>query len=1114
MKKDSAQPQQPTATTLTPHHFLKWTDAKRRQPRQRGWMLSIGKLGRGQARYYLDKVAEGAEDYYTGEGEAPGEWIGDAADKLGLEGEVEADQLEAMLSGRNPADGEPLVGMRGVPANGAIPGFDLTFSAPKSVSLLWALGGAEAAGEVKAAHREAVGAALAYMQREACWTRRGAGGSEFLKGEGYLAAAYRHRTSRNGDPQLHTHVLVANATRADGRWTRLYHPAIYDHATTASYIYEAHLRHELTRRLGVEWQPTRKGIAEIEGFADEHLRAFSTRRKEILEAAGQNASARSMQVATLATRKPKEPDVGKGQLLERWRAKAKEIGLGRETIEETFDLSARHWNAAESRHVLGDRTLGRKATESASHFDRRDTIQAVADSLSGGAPGAEIERLADAFLSSEEVIRIGASRNGPRYTTQRIWGLEREALAAVEKMKAEGPTPAGELIAARVISARPTLKDDQRELVQRLLTGGEGVVVVIGEAGTGKTYALVAAAEGWAQAGIEVQAVAPTWRAADVMRAGGLPATTVAGLLAQLDRAERDGRRDLAEGSVLLVDEAGMVDSADLARLIEHSRWADTKLVLVGDPEQLGEIEAGGLFRAVADRTEPIHLNEVIRHEHELEREAARLIREGEGREALRLYEAENRVRVTQNAEERREVMVRDWHESFERGEDAMMIAKRNAGVAKLNELAREVRRQEGGLGAEEIAVGEAMFAAGDQVITRVNDPRAEVFNRERWQVAEVDAAKERLVLEGIDQAKRVELGPEYLSRTNPYSDAPALEHAYAVTTYSAQGSTVDHAFVGADPSMDKQEMYVATSRSRGETRLYATPEIQSWREEIAPTSPYLREGIPHIGEAAERDRAQLAAHDVSLRSRFEGLPTEQLVARHRELETAAGREKAVEERRTELNEQIDRAYGNLDRAQMRREREGRGDAVPPTQAAPLGAGGGSADGGAHQWPARSPSRRAGCDAGSGRRRPPRASRSRSGPRRAGAAGDHRRPRRPDPLHPSGAGGEAERPGQAEGLGPGRRRHRELPLAKRDQRPQASAWPRGGEGRPARAPPADSAADSRGQPTIGARRVCDPQPRHRARRAQHRPVEPPTYLRLKRRSGGRQPPLGVGRKRP
>ncbi len=884
-------------------------------------MLSIGKLGKGQECYYLDKVAEGAEDYYSGEGEVAGEWLGDAAEDLGLSGEVEAAQLEAMLTGRNPVDGEPLVGMRGVPSSGSVPGFDLTFSAPKSVSLLWGLGGPVAAVEVKAAHREAVTAALDYMQREACWTRRGAGGSEFVQGNGYLAAGYVHRSSRNGDPQLHTHVLIANATKGpDGRWTRLYHPAIYDHAKTASCIYEAHLRHELTRRLGVEWQPTRKGIAEIAGFADEHLRAFSTRRAEILEAAGAEASARSMQVATLATRKPKERDVGHGELLARWRSRAEEIGLDREAMARTFDTEAALRVGTADAPTASEVQLGRAVTASASHFDRREAIQAVADSLPEGAPGGEVERLADAFLASDSVIQIAEGAKGPRYTTRRIWELEREALAAAKRMRTQGPNPAGELIAARVIGARPTLKADQREMIRRLLTSPEGVAVVIGEAGSGKTFAIVAAAEGWAQAGIELRAAAPTWRAANVMRAEGLPASSIASLLLQLDRAEHDGGEGLPRESVLLIDEAGMVDSAALARLVSHAERAQAKLVLVGDPEQLGEIEAGGLFRALAERGEPIYLDEVIRHRHDLDRDAAKRIREGEGREALSLYESGERVTVAPDAEARREAMVRDWHEAFERGEDAVMVAKRNADVRKLNELAREVRRQDGQLGAQEIEVGEAGFAAGDLVITRVNDPRAEIFNRERWRIAEVDATERRVVLDGIDQANRVEIGNDYLARTNPHSDAPALEHAYAVTTYSAQGTTTDRAFVMADPSMDKQELYVAASRSREETFIYATPEIQAHREEIAPNSPHLREGIPHIAEAAERDRSQLAAHDEALRSQFSGLPTEELVARRAELRAPAGHEGSRESQRCSLQERIERARAHIEGFEVERE--------------------------------------------------------------------------------------------------------------------------------------------------------------------------------------------------
>jgi hypothetical protein len=285
----------------------------------------------------------------------------------------------------------------------------------------------------------------------------------------------------------------------------------------------------------------------------------------------------------------------------------------------------------------------------------------------------------------------------------------------------------------------------------------------------------------------------------------------------------------------------------------------------------------------------------VIRHEHELDRVAAKRIREGEGREALGLYESGERVTVAPNAESRREAMVADWHRSYEQGEDAMMIAKRNAEVQKLNAMAREVRKEAGKLGAQEIEIGGATFAAGDQVITRVNDHPAEIYNRERWQVAEVDPAKGRVVLQGIDQSRQVEVGADYLTRTNPYNDAPALEHAYAVTTYSAQGTTVDRAFVMADPSMDKQELYVAASRSREETWLYAMPEVQVSREEIAPESPYLRQGIPHIAEAAERDRAQLAAHDIA---QLQALPTEELVRRRSELSRPANDERTA---RTEL---------------------------------------------------------------------------------------------------------------------------------------------------------------------------------------------------------------------
>ena len=855
-------------------------------------MLSIGKLGTGQEIYYLEKVAEGAEDYYSGEGEVAGQWMGDAAAELGLSGEVGPDQLTGMLTGNNPASGEPL-GLRVVGGRGPVPGFDLTFSAPKSVSLMWGLGGPVAGVEVQQAHREAVDAALGYLQQEACWTRRGAGGAEFVKGSGFLAAAFEHRSSRNGDPQLHTHVLVANATKGpDGKWTRLYHPAIYEHAQTASYLYQAHLRHELTRRLGVEWQEVRKGIAEIEGFADAHLREFSTRRAEILEAAGPDASARSMEVAALTTRQAKERDVGRQELRERWRSTGEEIGLDAETISRTFDPEALFRGELQEPHSVSHDQVDREVTAHASHFERRDAIRAVAGTQGAGAPASEVVRMADGFLASDQVLPVSETPRAERFTTQRIWELERKALATAERMHGEARGQAGELIAARVIGKRPTLKADQREMVRRLLTEPEGISVVVGEAGTGKTYAIVAAAEGWAQAGYELRAVAPTWRAANVLRAEGLEASSVARLLAQMgggDGGEADASL-LSPRTVLLVDEAGMVGSAELAALIQAADAAQAKLVLVGDHQQLGEIEAGGLYRALAERTEPIILDEVIRHNHDVDREAARMIREGEGRAALELYRSEERVTVAPDAEARREAMVADWHRAYSEGQDAMMIAKRNAEVGRLNATARELLKAEGQLSGPEIEVGEARFAEGDQVITRINDHAAAIYNRERWAVERVDPEQGSAVLRGIDQERVVEVGPDYLSRTTPHGEAPALQHAYAVTTYSAQGTTVDHAYVSADPSMDKQELYVAVSRSREQTYLYATPEIQTERSEYAP-KVLDADAIGHVGEAAVRDRAQTAAHDEARRAELRKLPSEELIDRREQLHGAAEQE-------------------------------------------------------------------------------------------------------------------------------------------------------------------------------------------------------------------------------
>ena len=207
-------------------------------------VLSVHRLGAGSEGYYLDQVVAGVEDYYAGAGEAPGEWLASSA-LLGLEGRVDPDDLRAVLLGVDPGSGDGLHHGSGR----SVPGWDLTFRAPKSVSVLWGLADPEIADVVVAAHEAAMQVGLRYVEEWAGFTRTGRGGATRVRGDGLIAAGFRHRTSRDGDPHLHTHVLVANSVRTpDGRWRTLDGRGLLVHMKTAGYVYDAQLRHELTAR--------------------------------------------------------------------------------------------------------------------------------------------------------------------------------------------------------------------------------------------------------------------------------------------------------------------------------------------------------------------------------------------------------------------------------------------------------------------------------------------------------------------------------------------------------------------------------------------------------------------------------------------------------------------------------------------------------------------------------------------------------------------------------------------------------------------------------------------------------------------------------------------------
>ncbi len=359
----------------------------------------------------------------------PAPWAGRGASGLGLEGEVGEGELGSLIRGRHPKTGDELrapvkartltieridaeSGRRWLEEKRLAPvaGFDLVFSTPKSVSLLHALGDEETRGAIAEAHRAAWEAALAYLEAEACVTRRGKDGFIRERGGGFVAAAYQHRTSRAQDPHLHTHVIVANMTESssDGEWPALDGEAILKtYRLAAGYLYEAHLRFELSCTLGLEWQRPEKGWAELRGFPRAVIEAFSMRRAQVVEhmAEQETRGFYAAQVAAVASREPKG-ELDLPHLREEWAARAAEHGLGRSKLHRLLHRAPYREPSPAQLVALAERILGPEGlTETRSAFSDPELVMAWAEAHGQGAPVERIRALAVRFLELPGVER-------------------------------------------------------------------------------------------------------------------------------------------------------------------------------------------------------------------------------------------------------------------------------------------------------------------------------------------------------------------------------------------------------------------------------------------------------------------------------------------------------------------------------------------------------------------------------------------------------------------------------------------------------------------------------------------------------------------------------------
>ncbi|MGH9166253.1 MAG: MobF family relaxase [Acidimicrobiia bacterium] len=869
-------------------------------------MLSLAKAAKD---YYLRKLGEISprEDYYLRGGTATGRWVGQGAADLGLEATVSAEELVRLFDGQHPATGEHL-GRR--LCRDRVAAWDLTFSADKSVSLLWALGDDETRRQVLEGFGEATSQALSYLESVASSTRGArrvpildAQGCPVLNDDGtpryrtetwsiptpgYVAVSFTEFTSRADDPQLHTHVVVGNRVKGtDGVWRALDGRQLYRHQLAAGYLHEAVLRRELTVRLGVRWQQVERGMADIEGFTRDQVEAFSRRRQELeawREEQGLAASPAAREVATLATRSPKA-DHPLETLLPGWQERARDVGLTPERITRILHRGREVTNPDPER-LFGRLVSPAGLSCQVSTFGRAEVIQEVAASLPEGGTRAEIEALTDAFLRHQEVIPLLAApqqnsarevtpeerslaldtgdgfmrrrdrtlfpaREEPRYSTAELLQTEQRIIDRALQGVGTGRWRASERQVEQALRQYRHLTLGQREMVRAFVLSGNAVEVGVGPAGSGKTAVMAVIRELALRTGTTIYGAALAARAAAGLQAvTEISSSTLTRFLGQA----REG--GLAPGAIVVVDEAGMVGTRTLAQVSDRVEEARGKLILLGDHRQLPELEAGGLFRALAHRLPAVELTDNVRQHQPWERQALAELREGSVELAVALYQRRDRIRLSSTPEETLSRAVRDWYREVEATgelEGTLLLSQRNQTVDELNQKARELMAASGRLRGRSLWAGQQDFRAGDRVLCRKNRPGLGVLNGDLGTVVTVDRKRKTLTIR-LDRD-----GESHTLPTSYVSDN--LTYGYALTGHRAQGVTVRKAFNLVEGNTDREWTYVTMSRGRQANTLYLTrPDPEKQCTHLA------HRGLdPHHALAAsvQRSSAQLAALDT-----------------------------------------------------------------------------------------------------------------------------------------------------------------------------------------------------------------------------------------------------------
>jgi ATP-dependent exoDNAse (exonuclease V) alpha subunit len=459
-------------------------------------------------------------------------------------------------------------------------------------------------------------------------------------------------------------------------------------------------------------------------------------------------------------------------------------------------------------------------TGQASTFTRADVVDALAKRLtvapSAQAALAQAEAAADRFLA-ERAVRVAYDRRlgVERFSMPELLVLERQLVDSATQRADERCAVVRPELVRQVLDRHTTAGEDQAAMVRDLTQGGAGVAVVVGRAGSGKTWALGLAREAFEQDGYTVLGTAPTGiGTVGLADEGFTEARTVDRLLLDL----RGGRTELDSRMVLVVDEAAMVATRKLAPLLQHAHRAGAKVVLVGDDRQFASIQAGGGFRALRLRLGASELTVNRRQIEAWEQRAIDDIRAGNLEQAIAAYADHDRIRAFEARDDRDRALVSDWWQAHQAGERPVIYAHRRAQVDQLNSVCQRLRADHGQLGIERLAVGDRSFAVGDVVVLGANArDRLGVVNGTTAVILELDVRGRAMTVRTLEHnpARTVRLPGWYLDAAVRPGQSRRVDLAYARTDMRSQGRTERRALLALDGAEDMQGGYVQLTRSR-----------------------------------------------------------------------------------------------------------------------------------------------------------------------------------------------------------------------------------------------------------------------------------------------------------